>query len=154
MDTFSIGQASSEVGVSAKAIRLWEAKGLIPPAKRTSSRYRKFSEADLSSMRFICQAKHLGLTLDDIKRILETRQAGAEPCDEVWELIDRRIADIDCTIAELSRLRATLDATRCNSQMPATDRGGNGVCLIIESADLLGPLQDRSQEPGVRPIKW
>ncbi len=137
METFSIGRAAIDVGVSTRAIRLWEARGLIPPAQRTASRYRLYSEADLSSMKFIRQAKLLGLTLGEIKRILETRQAGTVPCDEVRRLIDRRVADIDCTIAELTRLRATLDVARCHSQTPAMDPASNGVCLIIETANPL-----------------
>ena len=134
MDSMSIGQAAREIGVSTRALRLWEARGLIPRAERTASRYRVFSNADLGSMRFIRQAQLLGLTLDQIKRILDASQAGTMPCDEVRILIDRRVAHIDRAIAELSRERATLDAARQNGRSRAIVPDGSGVCQIIETA--------------------
>lgn len=133
MDTFSIGQAARHVGISTRAIRLWEARGLIPPAPRTSARYRTFSEADLSSMRFIRKAQRLGLTLDQIQRVVEASQAGNRPCGEVRRLIDHRIRDIDGAISELMRLRASLEAARHDDGSQDIAASDPCVCHIIEN---------------------
>lgn len=126
MGTFSTGQAAGAVGVTTKAIRLWEAKGLIPQAERTEARYRQFSNADISVMRFIHQAKMLGMSLDEIKRILSVAKAGASPCDDVRQMIDVRIAEIEQRVAELHSLRQTLvEAKQIESKI-------GEVCAIIE----------------------
>ena len=45
----NIGQAAHASGVSAKMIRYYEQTGLIPPANRTQSGYRDYSDTDVHS---------------------------------------------------------------------------------------------------------
>ena len=75
----TVGAAAAATGVSAKAVRLWESKGLLPAAARTEAGYRLFTEDDLDVLRFIRQAKALGLTLPEIKDIIDLQRDGATP---------------------------------------------------------------------------
>jgi len=77
MDMMTVGETARAVGVSTKAIRVWESRGLIPAAERTATGYRSFTATDLDRLRFIRQAKTLGLTLSEIGRIIATQYAGA-----------------------------------------------------------------------------
>jgi len=79
----TVGAAAKAVGVSAKAIRIWEAKGLLPPTGRTEAGYRVFSDDDIEILRFICRSKTLGLTLPEIKSILDLHRQGTAPCEQV-----------------------------------------------------------------------
>lgn len=79
----TVGAAAKAVGVSAKAVRLWEAKGLLLPAERTDSGYRVFTDDDLDVLRFIRKAKALDLTLSEIKDIIDLQRGGATPCARV-----------------------------------------------------------------------
>lgn len=128
----TVGEAAEAVGVSCKAIRVWEARGLIPQAERTASGYRKFAETDLAPMRFIRQAKALGLTLGEIREVLDLRHAGANPCGRVVEAIDTHVATIDQAIADLVQLRHTLTLAKdcADTACPAGETGM--VCHIIE----------------------
>jgi DNA-binding transcriptional MerR regulator len=72
----TVGAVAKAAGVSAKAVRLWESKGLLPPAERSQAGYRIFTEDDLGVLRFIRQAKTLGLTLPQIKDILDLQRGG------------------------------------------------------------------------------
>lgn len=130
----TVGAAAQAAGVSAKAVRLWEAKGLLPPAERTEAGYRLLTDQDLGILRFIRQAKALGLTLTEIKDILDLQRHGATPCTRVTELLDTRIAEIDRTIADLRVLRRSLtDARRAARE--SQRRGEDAVvCRIIETA--------------------
>jgi len=129
----TVGAAAQEAGVSAKAVRLWETKGLLAPAQRTEAGYRLFTEDDLSVLRFIRQAKSLGLTLPEIKDILDLQRQGATPCTRVTELLDTRLAEIDRTLADLRALRRSLATTR--SAARDTQRRGQDamICRIIEA---------------------
>ena len=130
----NVGAAAAEAGVSAKAVRLWESKGLLPPAQRTEAGYRRFSADDIGVLRFIRQAKTLGLTLAEIKDVLELQRGGAAPCKRVTALLDERIADIDRTLAELRTLRRTLAGAR-HAARESRRRGEEAVvCRIIETA--------------------
>lgn len=134
--TMTVGEAATAAGVSAKAIRLWEAKGLLPPAQRTDAGYRVFDDNDLAVLRFIRQAKSLDLTLDEIKDVLDLQAAGHVPCALVTELLDQHIARIDRTITELTALRGNLDRAR-SSAWEERNRGRTTlVCSIIEHAPL------------------
>ena len=129
---FTVGQAARATGLSPKAIRLYEAKALLPLAERTEAGYRLFSDEDLTTLRFIRQAKTLGLRLDEIGDILDLRRGGTAPCQHVLRLLDQRVAEIDRTITELRQLRTGLTHTRRDAANQALASGG--VCRIIEHA--------------------
>lgn len=131
--THTIGDAAKAIGVSAKAIRIWEAKGLLPPAERTDAGYRLFSDHDIAILRFILRARTLGLTLSEIKDILDLHRHGNPPCEQVTALLDKHIRDIDRAIADLRALRATLAAALETARSDQRRGQAATVCRIIES---------------------
>ena len=130
----TVGAAAKAVGVSAKAIRIWEAKGLLPPAGRTEAGYRLFTDDDIEILRFIGRAKTLGLTLPEIKSVLDLHRQGSVPCDQVTALLDAHIRDIDQTVAELRALRATLAAALQGARQDQNRGRAATVCRTIESS--------------------
>jgi MerR family copper efflux transcriptional regulator len=130
----TVGRAAALTGLSAKATRLYERKGLLPEAERTEAGYRLFDDDDLAALHFIRQAKTLDLTLDEIKDILELQRGGEQPCGRVTGMLDAHLAEIDQKLADLRRLRrCLLDARRAASA--ARRRGAPAVvCRIIEHA--------------------
>jgi MerR family copper efflux transcriptional regulator len=130
----TVGAAAKAVGVSAKAIRIWEAKGLLPPAGRTEAGYRVFTDGDIEILRFINRAKTLGLTLPEVKSILDLHRQGTAPCEQVTALLDAHISDIDRAIAELRALRTTLSAALQSARHDQHRGRAATVCRIIESS--------------------
>jgi MerR family copper efflux transcriptional regulator len=136
---FTIGQVAQQTGLSPKAIRIYERKGLLPRTHRTSSGYRIFQAADVDVLRFIRQAKSIGLRLDEIKDVLELQRSGQKPCETVMALLGDHIAEIDRTLEDLMALRATL-ANACAQARASQDRGEGGViCDIIEGQGCARP---------------
>lgn len=130
----TVGAAAEAAGVSPKAVRLWESKGLLPPTERTEAGYRLFTEEDVAVLRFIRQAKALDLSLAEIKDILDLQRGGGTPCSRVTELLDTHLAEIDRTLADLRRLRHTLTTVR-RAARESQRRGEDPVvCRIIEQA--------------------
>ncbi|ORW09066.1 MerR family DNA-binding protein [Mycobacterium kyorinense] len=128
----TVGAAAKAVGVSAKAIRIWEANGLLPAARRSAAGYRQFSDEYIEILRFIGRAKTLGLTLAEIKSILDLHRQGTAPCDQVTALLDAHIRDIDRAIAELRALRSTLSAALRGAREDQHRGRSATVCRIIE----------------------
>lgn len=128
----TVGEAARRAGVSPKAVRLYEAKGILPPAERTDSGYRTYSEADVQVLRFVRRARALGLRLEEIGRILDLQRQGAQPCGTVVQLLEGHLQDIDRTIRELRALRKDL-ATALDVAKSSAERGDEVVvCPIIE----------------------
>lgn len=129
MRQMTIGEAANAVGVSPKAIRLWESRGLIPEATRSKAGYRVFEDTDLAMLHFIRQAKTLGLTLGEIGAIIQVQHTGISPCMQVIQTIDTHLIEIDRAIADLHRLRHTLMEAR---NAYGTSTRSSSICPIIE----------------------
>lgn len=130
----TVGAAADAARVSAKAVRLWESKGLLPPAERTAAGYRLFSEDDIAVLRFIRQGKALDLSLAEIKDILDLQRNGAAPCDRVIGLLDDHLADIDRTLTDLRQLRRTLHTVRSTARESQRRGETAAICAIIETS--------------------
>jgi DNA-binding transcriptional MerR regulator len=131
VDLVTVGRAAALTGLTPKAVRLYERKGLLPEAERTESGYRLFTADDLDVLHFIRRAKALGLTLDEIKDVLDLQRGGEQPCKRVTAMLDAHITEIDRKIADLRRLRRCLLTAR-RAATTARRAGQDAViCRII-----------------------
>ena len=104
----TVGQAARRAGLTAKAVRLYEARGLLPPTERTSSGYRCYTEHDIQLLRFIRQARDLGLSLAEIRTIIGLRRGETPPGREVITLLQAHLDAIDHKISSLQHLREAM----------------------------------------------
>lgn len=105
----TVGDAARRAGVSAKALRTWERAGLLPSAPRAEVGYRIYSEADLSTIRFVAQARRLGFGLDRLRGLLALWQDRARPSAEVKRLATAQAADLRAEAAALTAMAEALD---------------------------------------------
>jgi len=127
--TLTIGALARRIGVQPSAVRFYERQGLISP-ERLANGYRVYGQDAVNALSFICQAKALGFSLDQIREILEIRRRNAAPCACVKEMVERNLAEVERRIAELSHLRRELRGIAgraAPASLPAR------VCPIIES---------------------
>lgn len=134
MRLMTVGRAAALTGLSPKAVRLYEHKGLLPEAERTDAGYRLFTADDLAVLHFIRQAKTLDLTLEEIKDVLDLQRCGEQPCARVTAILDAHIAGIDRKLADLRRLRRSLLGARRAAGTARRDGRDAVVCQIIENA--------------------
>ena len=82
----SIGDFAKRSRLSAKALRLYDRIGILPPAHvDANSGYRFYDVGQLERARLISSLRQLGLPLADITGILELEpQADAERLSELW----------------------------------------------------------------------
>ena len=100
-----IGELARRAGVTAKAIRFYERKQILPPAKRAANRYRLYDDDAVAMIAFIKQATGLGLTLAEIKEIMAIRRGGRPPCAHVHRLMRDKALELDRKLEDLLELR-------------------------------------------------
>jgi DNA-binding transcriptional MerR regulator len=65
-----IGELASAANVTTDAVRYYERLKILPRRGRTRAGYRLYSEEDVERLRFIKEARSLGLSLDEVKELL------------------------------------------------------------------------------------
>lgn len=113
---FTIGEMCSEFGVTARALRFYEDEALISPARQGTQRL--YSHRDRARLAWILRGRRVGLSLADIKELLDLYDVGdnrrtqrlktVERCSEQLDKLKRQRVDIDATINELEDFIATV----------------------------------------------
>lgn len=163
---YSIGEAAEATGLSVKAIRHYEEVGLIPRPRRHDGNARTggnrlYTEQDLSRLRFVRQARHLDLGLDEIRRLLEIAE---ETCPsrhpDYRRILTGHLETVTRRIGQLSDLQARLAAllTKDGSRRVRRCSGEDCGCLGADSAsggkrasgeaDTRRRRQRKGQDPG------
>lgn len=100
--SFSPSQAASRLGVSVKALRLYEQRGLIAP-DRTPAGWRAYGVAEMARATEIVSLRALGLSLAQVARVL-----GGDPSD-----LDSGLAAHEARLqAQAQQIAGTLDKVR------------------------------------------
>ena len=116
-----IGELAEVAGTTSKTLRFYEDQGLLPPPERTLAGYRDYTPETAARIDFIHRGQAAGLSLAQIRQILDIRDHGQAPCEHVRELLDARLADIEQQIAHLVELRDTIATLRDNASDPEPD---------------------------------
>lgn len=106
----SIKGVAERAGVTVKAVRYYESRGLIAP-RRASNGYRTYDDEDVRVVREVRALLSLGLTAAQTHPFVACLRAGndrADVCPASLSAYRSRIAEIDARIAELSGLRGQL----------------------------------------------
>ena len=103
-----IGELAAAAGTTTKTLRFYEESGLLPQTERAANGYRDYGPEALSRLDFIRRGRGAGLTLAQIREVIDIRDAGEAPCQHVYELLTARVVDIERQIADLDALRADL----------------------------------------------
>ena len=103
MQDVGIGLLAKHAGVRIDTVRYYERHGLLAPAGRKASGYRRYGELELKRLRFIRRAKLLGFTLEEIKQLLTL--SSERSVAKVKQAAQGKLADVEHRLAELERVR-------------------------------------------------
>jgi MerR family transcriptional regulator, Zn(II)-responsive regulator of zntA len=121
--------------IPAHTIRYYTRRGLLNPGRNSANSYRLYSEADLLRLRLIRKSKSLGLSLGEIRKVLDAAEHGASPCAMVRNIITRRIVENRRRLGELAMLQSRMEhAVEVWSQLPKDVVDRWTVCDLIEAA--------------------
>lgn len=135
--SLKIGEVSQLSGVGIEALRFYERSGLLGKPLRSLSGYRLYDEGVLERLAFIKKSQTLGFSLDEIKRIISDAQNGSSPCDDVREIVRRRLAELDERMREMRRYRRELAETL--EEWDKVGRAPGHVCGLIEASKIENP---------------
>ena len=101
-------EAAARLGVSAKALRLYEQRGLVSPV-RTAAGWRAYGPAEMARAAEIAALRALGLSLAQVARVLAGEAKDLEPALALHQAaLEDRGRDLAATVAKVRNLRADL----------------------------------------------
>lgn len=117
----AISEMSELFGVTLRTLRFYEEKGLLNPVRRGARRF--YGARDVSRMRVILQAKKIGLTLAEIRRVIKLVESDTPKQDQYAELqticegqqellveqkalLDEQVAEVGNVLTALNKLVA------------------------------------------------
>ena len=101
-DLYRIGVLASRTGLSVRALRHYDAEGLLQPSARTPAGHRLYSASDVESLQRIVSLRALGLPLADVRAALDTADPAA--------VVERHLALVRSRIEAETRLAERLEA--------------------------------------------
>jgi DNA-binding transcriptional MerR regulator len=130
-----IGEVAKESKLPVKTIRYYEELGLLTPTvQRTQSGYRLFEESVFNRLAFIKRSQSLGLSLDEIHKILAVRDGGELPCGVVKELLLHKLEAIEEQIKALEILKSELQGLLSGWQdTPSYEKIAQTICPNIQA---------------------
>lgn len=97
---FTIGQLARQCGIARSTLLYYEQMGLLVPAARSGAGYRRYGQAELERLRQVCAWRAMGLSLDDIGKMLSNGDQSA--------LVAQRLDQIGREMASLREQQAVL----------------------------------------------
>jgi DNA-binding transcriptional MerR regulator len=125
---YTIGELAAELGVTTRAIRFYESKGLIAPARRGLA--RAYSRRDRARLRLILRGKNLGFSLEAIAEYLKLYDADPAHIAQTQMLlsgVEEAIKDLQAKRADLDRTLKDLKDIRTECVEHLKKRGGGGL---------------------------
>ncbi|MGH2807984.1 MAG: redox-sensitive transcriptional activator SoxR [Actinomycetota bacterium] len=139
--TLSVGEVAERSGFAPSAIRYYEREGLIG-AERTEGGQRRFERGVLRRLAFISAARHVGLSLEEVRASLARLPKGRTPTADDWARISktwegRLDEEIDALIALRDGLTSCigcgcLSLRRCaiSNPLDVAARSGPGAVYL------------------------
>jgi DNA-binding transcriptional MerR regulator len=109
----TVTELARELGITPRAIRFYETKGLVTPRRAGTTRI--YTHRERGRLQLILRGKRLGFSLTDIGEYLDLYDADPAQHDQILLLLDKvniRVEalkaqkdDLDATLSELTSVR-------------------------------------------------
>jgi len=124
-----IGELADATRTTVETIRFYERAGLLPAPARSSGNYRQYTPTHAERLAFIRHCRNLDMTMDEIRQLLQFRDAPGADCGQVNALLDEHIEHVEQRIRELRKLERELRTLRARCAVPGA------ACGILEELD-------------------
>ena len=104
----NISDVANKTGLTAKAIRFYEEKGLVTPPVRGANGYRNYTQKHLDELTLLRQARLVGFNLEECGELVNLFNDPARHSADVKSRTLQKVADIERHIQELEGMRRQL----------------------------------------------
>jgi Cd(II)/Pb(II)-responsive transcriptional regulator len=120
-----ISKLSSQSNCTPETIRYYEQQGLLKAPPRNDANYRVYQPSHLERIKFIRHCRGLDLSLDEIRQLLQFKDAPHLPCEGVNEMISQQLLKVSAQIKTLGELKRQLQVLKreCTAVKTAQDCG-------------------------------
>ena len=129
--TYAISQLAREFGVTPRALRFYEDKGLLSPDRDGLNRV--YSNRDRARLKLILSGRKVGFSLNDIREILD-----------LYDLDDNQRAQLRAAHKKHKQQVEVLKQQRIEID-EALDALHNGISWIEGKLDSIGPTEDEAE---------
>lgn len=127
----NISDVAKKTGLTSKAIRFYEEKGLVTAPLRTENGYRSYTARHIEELTLLRQSRQVGFTLEECREMVMLFNNPQRHSADVKARTLEKVAEIESHIRELNQMRDRLLA------LAASCPGDDGAeCPIIN--DLAG----------------
>jgi MerR family redox-sensitive transcriptional activator SoxR len=105
--SLTIGQVANAAGINTSAIRFYERQGLLPAPERAGGQ-RRYGESAVRRLEVIDIAKRAGFSLDEIRVLLESSDAGEPSHPRLRALAEGKLPEVEALIARAEAMREWL----------------------------------------------
>jgi len=84
---YSIRELAQEFGITTRALRFYEEKGLLSPSRNKQS--RSYNSTDRTRLKLIMRGKRLGFSLDESSEIISMYDPTADNRNQIESLIEK-----------------------------------------------------------------
>jgi DNA-binding transcriptional MerR regulator len=118
-ETYTIGVVCADFGVTPRALRFYESKGLLGPVR--DGQKRLFTTRDLARLKLILRGKRFGFSLSEVKDLLDLYDVGD---------------------GQVTQLSATLDAAQRHHEelIAQRDELNTAIADLEEQMDQIGRM--------------
>jgi MerR family Zn(II)-responsive transcriptional regulator of zntA len=135
----SSGDLARATGNTVRTIRFYEEEGLLKPAVVSDGGHRRYTEADLERLRLITDLRELGLSLCEIRSILELRsgcQNAAEFAIRFQQVLSGHLEEAQRRLERLRRMKKELlDALSSIQERLSSSGVEQCPCAVAEAED-------------------
>ncbi|MBB3324104.1 MULTISPECIES: Cu(I)-responsive transcriptional regulator [Atlantibacter] len=104
----NISDVAKKTGLTSKAIRFYEEKGLVTPPLRSENGYRSYTQSHLDELTLLRQARQVGFNLEECKELVHLFNDPGRRSADVKARTLQKVAEIERHIVELNDMRAQL----------------------------------------------
>lgn len=107
---FSIGDLCREFNVTPRAVRFYQAKGILHPVRRTGGLTRIFNKRDRARLMLTLRGKQAGFTLIEIKELIDLYDTEGGPEKQRQVALEKGLAQVEFLRKQIAELTEAADS--------------------------------------------
>lgn len=132
----TVKQVAGRVGLPERTVRYYDRIKLVSSQRRSSAGYRIYGPQEEGKLRFVREAKSLGLSLDEIRTLIAAAERGC--CGEVVPELDRllatKVGEVEARLTAMAEFLDRLKAFRTGHGASCGCDGHGAFCGCLNGA--------------------